>query len=834
MKKDLVIVESPAKAKTISSYLGGKMEVLASYGHIRDLASKEGVVEPSKDFKMHWSYNDRGVKQMKKIAASAKYADRLYLATDPDREGEAIAWHVLEALKEKKISPPQVRRVIFHEITPRAVAESFERPTQINPAMVEAYLARRALDYLFGFTLSPILWRRLPGSRSVGRVQSAAVRLIAEREEERLSFKSVPYWLLQASVRNAKGEFKAVLSEVGGQKAGKFYFKNRVSAEELENKLRQLKTLRVVKIVEKQQRQNPPPPFTTSTLQQAASNRLGFSAARTMRVAQSLYEGFGEGGLITYMRTDSVAMAKPALAACRRTIAARVGAKFVPDTPNFYKNKVKNAQEAHEAIRPTDFSRLPSFVPGGKDEANLYELIWQRAMASQTASAVIGQTAVDMQAGEAVFRANGSVIIFEGFLRFYPRRKTDEGEQTLPPLGEGEEFPAEYRVSDHETKPPPRYNEASLVKTLEEKGIGRPSTYAAIISTVQERGYARLEKRQFVPSGLGMMAAAFFRRFFKTYVDYDFTAQMEEQLDGISNGKKARLELLGDFWLGLQKVLERTQGISIRQVIENLEEECEGIIFPAVEGQTRDQARVCPRCSGRLNLKLSRNGPFIGCSAYPGCNYTAPLFAPPGAEPVPLGDGITLRQGPYGFYLQRESGHGKPKRVSLPKNVDSSAVDAATAAAYMELPRKVGDHPEGGEITAGVGMYGAYVRHDKTYASLGGEDDVLTVGINRAVVLLAEKRAKAGKFASAEPIKVLTADGEKEGRAELKVFEGRYGPYIQLKQKGKKAVNASIPKGVEAKSLGYEQAAALIAKRQESLAKKAKKPQPGAAKAKSN
>lgn len=819
MKKDLVIVESPAKAKTIASYLGGKMKVLASYGHIRDLPSKEGVVEPNKDFAMHWSYNERGAKRLAEISASAKDSECLYLATDPDREGEAIAWHVLEALKQKKTLPPKIKRVVFHEITPQAVADSFaDAADEINQALVEAYLARRALDYLFGFTLSPILWRRLPGSRSAGRVQSAAVRLIAEREAERLVFKAVPYWLAKAAINHHGKEFSASLATVGGDKVDKFYFKSHDAAEQL---LRNLKTLAVGEITEKEQRAHPPPPFTTSSLQQAASTRLGFSAAGTMRTAQNLYES----GLITYMRTDSVVMAKTAIANCRKLIAEDGGKQFVPPQPNFYKGKVKNAQEAHEAIRPTNFFRRPSAVQLDGDGRKLYQLIWQRAVASQTASALINKTSVELLGeGGLVFRASGSVIAFEGFLRFYPRRKLEgeKDDQLLPPLKKGELLSdCRFSVSDHETKPPPRYNEASLVQTLEEKGIGRPSTYATIISTVQERGYARLEKRQFIPTGVGMMAAAFFRRFFKDYVAYDFTAQMEEKLDNISNGKKNRLELLGDFWGGLQEIVKHTEGISVRQVITDLETECADIIFLPQEGQSKEQARTCPKCGKPLGLKLGRGGPFIGCSAYPDCKYISNLFESPLARPSSLGKGedgseITLKDGPYGPYLQLDDPtKPKPKRVSLPKGVDPASLTKDLALAYISLPRPVGDHPEGGEVSAGVGMYGPYVRHGKIYASLRVGDDVLTVGINRAVTLLAEKQKGGGsRFAAPKAIKVLEGNGEK-----LEVFEGKYGPYVKKAAKPK-PINASLPKGMAIADLNYEQAAELIAKRLDYMAKK--------------
>ena len=822
MKRDLVIVESPAKAKAIASYLGGKMDVLASYGHVRDLPSKEGVVEPERDFAMHWSYSDRGSERIAAIAASAKNSDCLYLATDPDREGEAIAWHVLEALKQKKAVPPQVKRVVFHEITPQAVAESFAAPIEINQKLVEAYLARRALDYLFGFTLSPILWRRLPGSRSAGRVQSAAVRLIAEREAERLAFKPLPYWQVNAVIAHVGKKFSASLVRLGDSKVDKFYFKSLAAAERL---LQTLKTLTVRGITLREQKNHPPPPFTTSTLQQEAANRLGFTAARTMRAAQNLYEGFTIGGkqvgLITYMRTDSVAMAKGAIDDCRVVIKRVAGPRFVPASPNFYKSKVKNAQEAHEAIRPTNFSRSPSSLRIDGDGRKLYELIWQRAMASQTVSAVINRTTVELESeGGAIFKAVGSIIAFWGFLRFYPRRREAEDEQVLPPLTEGESLKCEFVVDDHETKPPPRYNEASLVKTLEEKGIGRPSTYAVIISTVQDRGYAELENRQFIPTGLGMMAAVFFRKFFKGYVDYDFTAQMEENLDSISNGEKNRLELLGDFWRGLQEVVKHTEGISIRQVISALEAECEDIIFPTERGQSRKQARSCPKCGSGLSLKLSRNGPFVGCSAYPNCKYISALFGDGRAAPVSLGAGsdggeISLRHGPYGPYLQLDKGgEDKPKRLSLPKNIDAASLTRELAAAYMALPRRVGVHPEGGEVTAGMGMYGPYVRHGKIYASLGGEDDVLNVGINRAVTLLAEKLAK-GRFAAIKPVRILEGEGGK-----LEVFEGKYGPYVKGDGKGKKAINASLPKGMGVGELTYAQAAELIEKRRSAKAKK--------------
>ena len=868
MSKDLVIVESPTKAKTIASYLGGGLDVVASYGHIRDLPSKEGVVQPEKDFAMHWSVSNKDSKHLSAITKSVKGATNLYLATDPDREGEAIAWHLVEYLKQKNLTPPNIKRVVFNEITPKAIEEAFANPSNINQELVEAYLARRALDYLFGFTLSPILWRRLPGSKSAGRVQSAAVRLIADREAERLAFKTEPYWTITAKLEHGGKEFEAGLSTLNGAKVDKFHFKARSEAEQL---ITGLKTLEVVELESTTQNLAPPPPFTTSTLQQVASGRLGFGAAKTMRVAQQLYEGFSIGGkqqgLITYMRTDSVNIASTAITQCRNAIAKLAGNNFLPPTPHKYKSKAKNAQEAHEAIRPTNFSLHPDGLSNLPEDAKrLYRLIWQRAMASQTKQAVINRTAIIFKSQQATeFKANGSTIAFEGFLKFYPRPSPPKGkgeeDQLLPTLAKGEVLTAkEFEIGDHETKPPPRYTEASLVKTLEEKGIGRPSTYASIISTVQDRGYATLTKKQFAPTPLGMMAAAFFRRFFKPYVEYEFTAQMEDDLDKISNGSSNRLELLRKFWDGLTTIGNETKDVSMREVISVLEKECLNLIFPVPEGKTLEQVRTCPKCGKQLNLKIGKYGPFIGCSGYPECKQMSSLVGalgggafgggsldgPSGGKELgeALGGVVWVKNGPYGPYLQLDSKETetpsdatantadtpvskttpkasktapkankpkppkttKPKRVSIPKQLDPASITLETATKYLELPRKVGSHPDdNGDILAGIGRFGPYVVHNKKYASLQQGDEVLTVGTNRAVALLAEK--KVSRFAPPKPLRTLEQAGVK-----IEVFDGKYGKYLKKLVNGK-AVNATLPKGLDENQLTFAQCEEIVAKK---------------------
>src|SRR5271163_1517337 len=737
----VVVVESPAKAKTINKYLGSDYKVVASYGHVRDLPAKDGSVLPDSDFAMSWEVDGKSEKHVKTIVQAVRGADGLFLATDPDREGEAISWHVNEVLKSRHaLKGLDVKRVVFNEVTKNAVVEAFRRPREIDRELVEAYLARRALDYLVGFTLSPVLWRKLPGSRSAGRVQSVALRLICERESEIEAFKSREYWTIEVEFQTEAGErFTARLSHLDGKKLDRFDLDSEAKARAAADAILAAADFTVASVERRQTRRNPFPPFTTSTLQQEASRKLGFGASRTMRVAQHLYEGIDlDGdtvGLITYMRTDGVAIAAEAIDAARGLIGSEFGPRYVPGEPRVYKSPAKNAQEAHEAIRPTDLARRPGDVAShlDNDHRRLYELIWKRTLASQMASALLDQVSVDIAdaSGRTRLHATGSVVVFDGFLKLYQEDRDDEVDKAAAEEGEGRRLPKmreKERLArgavipaQHFTQPPPRYTEASLVKKLEELGIGRPSTYASILQVLQDRDYVKLDKRRFVPEDRGRLVTAFLTSFFERYVEYNFTADLENQLDDISGGRIDWKEVLRNFWRDFSTAVDGTKDLTIGQVLKSLDEELGRHFFPD-DGSGRD-VRRCPACeAGSLSLKLGRFGAFIGCSNYPNCRYTRALGieedsegkpAPTpdtelGADPV-SGMPVSLKKGPYGHYIQLGVGDNgdKPKRVALPRGVEPGSVDLGIALKLLSLPREVGRHPETGEpISAGIGRFG--------------------------------------------------------------------------------------------------------------------------------
>ena len=836
---DIVVVESPAKAKTINNYLGKDYTVLASYGHIRDLPAKQGSVKPDDDFDMVWEVDPKAEKHLNAIAKALKGAQHLYLATDPDREGEAISWHVREVLDLRDaLKGVDVQRVVFHQITKEAVLEAMRHPREIDRELVDAYLARRALDYLVGFSLSPVLWRKLPGARSAGRVQSVALRLICEREAEIELFKAREYWTVDGAFHDAAVKpFIAHLTHLNGEKLDKFALGDERAATAAADQVAS-RAYAVDLVERKTTKRNPYPPFTTSTIQQEASRKLRFAANRTMRTAQRLYEGISLGGettgLITYMRTDSVQIAGEAVAACREAIPDLYGTDYLPDNARVYKSTAKNAQEAHEAIRPTDVTRKPEDVAAflEPDQLKLYELIWKRTMASQMASAQIDQVAVDIVSGDrnVVLRAAGSVIAFDGFLKLYQEDRDDpadengENGRVLPPLAEGEALEIEKSLPEqHFTKPPPRFSEASLVKRLEELGIGRPSTYASILSVLQDRNYVRLDQRRFVPEDRGRLVTTFLSGFFERYVQPDFTADLENQLDDISGGRIDWKSVLRGFWDAFSIAVEDTKGLTMTAVIDALDEDLGPHFFAA--DKTGKDPRLCPVCGeGRLGLKLSRHGAFIGCSRYPECAYTRSLgfnggsdedAAANAATPRELGadsaagDMVSLRKGPYGFYVQLGEATGtgknktKPKRAALPKDVSPATITLETALGLLALPREVGLHPETGEmITAGIGRYGPYLKLGSAYTSLGADEDLLTIGLNRAVTLIEERPARQGN-------QMLRSLGEHpdDGKA-IGLYKGRYGPYVKHGR-----INAGLPKGTSDEEVTLGQAVELLAAR---------------------
>lgn len=839
----VVVVESPAKAKTINKYLGKDYTVLASFGHVRDLPSKNGSVEPDNDFHMHYEVDGDSKKHLKAIGDALKGAETLYLATDPDREGEAISWHVVEALQHSKKLPKKtaVKRITFDEITKKAVLHAVANPRDVDMDLVNAQQARRALDYLVGFNLSPILWRKLPGSRSAGRVQSVALRLICERDEEIERFVTEEYWSVHADMLNAKKEsFTARLTHYQGKKLDKMAIKNEKEAKTIVDALL-TQNYCITSLEEKETYRYPAPPFTTSTLQQEAARKLGYSAKKTMQLAQKLYEGTELGGetvgLITYMRTDGVNVSQEAISTTRNLIEKQHGKNYLPGSPRMYKSKAKNAQEAHEAIRPTDVSRLPQQVAKAldKDMLRLYELIWKRLVASQMERAAFDQVTADISATSdtAIFRATGSVMKFDGFLTLYQEGKDDEEDEEqkrLPIMAKGEEITAKtINPEQHFTQPPPRYSEASLVKKLEELGIGRPSTYASILSVLQDRNYVVLEKKRFVAESRGRLVSTFLVQFFPKYVEYNFTADLENQLDDISAGEREWKSVLAEFWREFDAKIKESQELSITHVLEALNDALAIYLFGDAEHGTVN--RICPACDkGELQLHLGKYGPYISCSAYPDCSYSAQIGEPIDKEhalekieyPKTLGDDpethepVSIRKGPYGFYVQR--GEGKSaKRTGLFKNQTPDDIDFDIALQLLALPREVGTHPDTGKpITTNNGKYGPYLQHDGSYTSLPEDESPLTIGINRAVDIIAnapKKKGSRGGGTTAKPLKTL---GEHPDGGDVNVYDGRYGPYVKH---GK--INATIPKSSAPEDITLEEALALLEKKK--TAKKKKK-----------
>lgn len=814
----LVVVESPAKAKTIEKYLGKDYRVLASYGHVRDLPPKDGSVDPDHDFAMEWETYPDKAKQLKAIADEAKKADRLILATDPDREGEAISWHVLEVLKNRKALPAEVERVTFNAITKPAILHAMAHPRDLDTDLIDAYRARRALDYLVGFTLSPVLWRKLPGAKSAGRVQSVALRLIVEREREIEQFRAQEYWSVTAAFEHDGTPFTARLARWRGDRLDRLSIGDEGSASQARADV-EAGRFSVASVETKPATRNPPPPFTTSTLQQEAARKLGFSASHTMRIAQGLYED----GAITYMRTDGVQMDGSAIDAARKAVIDRYSGAYVPEKPRQYQTKAKNAQEAHEAIRPTDFGRDSV---GSGDHARLYDLIWKRALASQMASARLERTAVELEdaTGRHMLRATGQVVLFPGYLALYEEGRDagkdgesegDEDSRRLPLLRSGD-APARTGVSaeQHFTQPPPRFSEASLVKRLEELGIGRPSTYASIIQVLKDREYVRVEKNRFFAEESGRLLTAFLERFFERYVSYDFTAGLEEELDDVSGGRAAWQAVLDAFWRDFQPRTEEVKAFQPSEVTAALDQFLEPYLFPD-KGDGSDP-RLCPNCgTGRLALRGGRFGAFVACSNYPECKYTR-RFAQGGAEagadtgPETLGTDeasgldVTRRSGRFGPYIQLGDGK-EAKRASIPKDLPGE-LDLEWALKLLSLPRTIGAHPETGEpITASIGRYGPYLAHAGKYARLQSTADVFETGMNAAVVKLAEAAAGGGRpqRGSREPLKELGAH-PRTGEA-IKLMEGRYGPYVT-----DGTTNATLPKTIAPDALTLEEAAQLI------------------------
>ena len=829
---DVVIVESPSKAKTINKYLGKDYTVLASYGHVRDLPSKDGSVLPDEDFAMAWDADAKSQKRLNDIASAVKGADKLILATDPDREGEAISWHVLEVLKKKKaLGDKPVERVVFNAITKRSVLAAMENPRELDHQLIDAYLARRALDYLVGFTLSPVLWRKLPGSRSAGRVQSVALRLICERELEIEAFKAREYWTVEADMKTGKNDkFTARLVSHKGTKLEKFDLNTEKSAEAVRARV-EVEPFSVHTVESKPARRNPPAPFTTSTLQQEASRKLGFSASRTMQVAQRLYEGIdidGETtGLITYMRTDGVQIAEEAIAQCRTVITNEFGEAYLPEKAREYNTKAKNAQEAHEAIRPTDLARLPKHVVAllNQDEARLYELVWNRTTASQMESVRLERTTIEMLSDDKTLglRATGSVVLFDGFLKLYQEGQDDPSDEDeggrLPKVTAGDRLGVtEARADQHFTEPPPRFSEASLVKRMEELGIGRPSTYASVLAVLRDRGYVTMDKNRFIPDDKGRLVTAFLESFFTQYVEYGFTADLEEKLDKVSAGELHWKDVLREFWDGFTAHVEGTADLRISQVLDRLNEVLEPHVFPEREDGT--PRRSCPSCDGgELSLKVGRFGAFVGCSNYPECKFTRQLTkgmdgdAPSGdrvlGQHPETGLDVELKNGRFGPYIHMDAVEEdeKPKRAGIPKTWALDEVDLEKALQLLSLPREVGEHPEDGAmITAGLGRFGPFVLHNGVYANLDSPDEVFTVGINRAVAAIAEKKANPGRRQVAKPLKELGEHPELGGP--VNVMNGRFGPYVKHDK-----INATLPRGSKPEDVTMEEAVQLIAER---------------------
>lgn len=814
----LVVVESPAKAKTIEKYLGSGYKVLASYGHVRDLPPKDGSVDPENGFAMLWDNYPDKAKQLKAIADEAKKADGLILATDPDREGEAISWHVQEVLEKKKALPKNVSRVTFNAITKQAVTDAMAHPRELDHDLIDAYRARRALDYLVGFTLSPVLWRKLPGAKSAGRVQSVALRLIVERDREIEAFKAQEYWSVIAKMEHKGQGFDARLVRYKGEKLDKMALGKEGSAEEARAAV-EAGHFSVDSVETKPVTRNPQPPFTTSTLQQEAARKLGFSASHTMRIAQNLYED----GAITYMRTDGVQMDPSAISAARGAIASRYDAGYLPDKPRVYQTKAKNAQEAHEAIRPTDFGKDKV---GSGDHAKLYDLIYKRALASQMASARMERTTVDLLdgTGQIGLRATGQVVKFPGFLALYEEGiddKDDENGALLPAMDKGD-VPAKKAVDklQHFTQPPPRYSEASLVKRLEELGIGRPSTYASIIQVLKDRAYVRVEKNRFFAEESGRLLTAFLERFFDRYVAYDFTAGLEDQLDEISAGEADWQRVLAAFWRDFKPKTAEVMEQKPSDITAELDKFLAPYLFP--EREDGSDPRICPKCStGKLALRGGRFGAFVACSNYPECKFTRKFAQPGGADGMTsdgpevlgthpeTGQEISRKSGRFGPYV--EMGEGKEAaRASIPKDIPAEDFGLDWAVKLLSLPRTIGNHPESGEpVTASIGRYGPYLAHQGKYARLQSTMDVFETGMNAAVVKLAEAANGGGRArngGSREPLKVLGKHPRTD--AEIKLMDGRYGAYVT-----DGTTNATLPKTVAPDELTLEEAAQLIDER---------------------
>ncbi|MTH77682.1 type I DNA topoisomerase [Paracoccus aestuariivivens] len=823
----VVVVESPAKAKTINKYLGDDYTVLASFGHVRDLPPKDGSVDPEADFEMKWEVASDSKKHVKAIKDALASDPNLILATDPDREGEAISWHLLETLAPALKKGAQVSRVTFNAITKNAVTEAMAAPRQIDQPLVDAYLARRALDYLVGFNLSPVLWRKLPGAKSAGRVQSVALRVIVDREMEIEAFRAREYWSVHAKLATPRGDqFDAALTVYGGKKLERFDIATEKDAMLAVSAIAS-RDLKVASVTAKPASRNPWPPFMTSTLQQEASRKLGLGARACMSAAQRLYEA----GHITYMRTDGIDMAPEAVMSARDAIKKRFGEEYLPSSPRMYKNKAKNAQEAHECIRPTDMFMSPDKLPvSDKDQKALYDLIWKRTIASQMESARMERTTVEIASDDAQvgLRANGQVMMFDGFLKVYDQGRDDEEDEDsrrLPLVKEGEK--ADKRSvspEQHFTQAPPRYTEATLVKRMEELGIGRPSTYASIVTTIQDRDYVRKEQNRLIPEDKGRLVTIFLLKYFPRYVSYDFTSSLEGELDDISSGERAYREVLRRFWKDFTAALEGTSELRIGEVLEAIDEALAPHLYPARADGT--DPRECPLChKGRLHLKTARSGgAFIGCTNYPECRFTRPISSPEGEVVgdavlgTDNGDEISLKNGRFGPYVQRGEATAevpKPPRASVPKGWDLASVDLERALALLALPREIGAHPEDGvAVEAGIGRYGPYVKHGAKYVNLPDVDEVFTIGMNRAVEVLASKVVR-GRAAAAAPLVEL---GEHPEGGPVQVLAGRYGPYVKW---GK--VNATLPRDLEPEAVSLERALELITEKAGKTKKPAKK-----------
>ena len=855
---NLVIVESPAKAKTINKYLGDDYKVLASYGHIRDLPSKNGSVDPENKFQMEWEIDSFSKKYLKEITNAAEESDKIILATDPDREGEAIAWHVKEYLKEKKLlEDKEIERVVFNEITKKAVIHGIENPRQIEPLLVDAYMARRALDYLVGFNISPILWTKLPGSKSAGRVQSVALKLITEREHEIESFKPKEFWTLSVKFKDDKNQnVTASISQLNNNKIEKFSFKNKEEINEAISSIKE-KKFSITDISSKIVNRNPLGPFTTSTLQQTASSRLGFGATRTMQIAQKLYQGIeieGETiGLITYMRTDGTNLSKDAVSAFRDYIKKKIGNEYLPENPlNYSGKKAKNAQEAHEAIRPTDVIRTPQSVKKylSPDQNKLYDLIWSRALSSQMETAKFDRNTITISSenNDTICKASGSVLKFDGFLKIYNNPSKDEDESILPAMSKGLINIEALLDEQHYTQPPPRYSEASLVKKLEELGIGRPSTYASIISTIANRGYAEILNKRFFPTDRGKLISAFLEKLFSKYVDYNFTAGLEDQLDEITSGKESWIKVLELFWKDFHNNVSEVKEKRTREVLDLLNDSLGDLVFD--KDDNGNIVRRCQLCnSGTLSLKNSfRGGAFIGCSNYPECKFTRPLSKAKAAAQAQLaepkfigkhknGNDIYLKNGRFGPYLQYEKiledieiakttkkkkktkklkkdVNELLKNVSIPKGLELESIDLEKAQFLCSLPKSLGINPDNQkEITLNTGRFGPYLKCENKSARIENIEEIFSIGLNRAVTLIAE--AKPGRMSSS----LIKDLGEHpEDKKPVRIMKGQYGPYIKYK-----SLNATIPEEKDPTELTMEEALILIEKRKEYDKNKKKK-----------